>query len=245
MRNTLLAILLLFSACAAPAPTPTAPSPQPAADTLPPRDLHWVRTSAEYRALFVQTYRAATDRLREHASGRPAGTWAVILDGDETVLDNSEYQRRLFQRGARFDINTWNDWVREMAADSLPGAAGFIRTARELGGRVIMVTNRDEIVCEPTRANLRRLGLHFDAVLCQQPGESGKNGRFRAVTTGQTPAGLPPLDVLIYVGDNIQDFPDATQQLRTAPPSQLDNFGQRWFLLPNPMYGSWERNRMR
>lgn len=239
MRRFLFVILLGAGACA---PRVIATPPQAGADATPPRDLHWVRTAAEYRALFIQTYRYATDRLYQEAAARPAGGWAVILDGDETVLDNSEYQRRLFQRGERFDIDTWNAWVREAAADSLPGAAAFIRSARELGGRVIMVTNREEVVCDATRDNLRRLGMHFDAVLCQQPGERGKNGRLQAVPAGTTSAGLPPLAVIMYIGDNIQDFPDATQDLRTAPPAQLDRIGRSWFILPNPMYGSWERN---
>jgi 5'-nucleotidase (lipoprotein e(P4) family) len=179
--------------------------------------------------------------VRELAADRPRGSWAVILDADETVLDNSEYQRRIALRGERFDVNTWNDWVREEAADSLPGAAGFIRTVREVGGRVAIVTNRDDVVCDPTRRNLEALGITVDVVLCQAPDASAKSGRFQAVRDGTTGTTLPPLDVLMYVGDNIQDFPDRTQQIRTDLGAYAE-FGRSWFLLPNPMYGSWERN---
>ncbi|HEX6306536.1 MAG TPA: HAD family acid phosphatase [Longimicrobiales bacterium] len=237
VRLSTLAGCAILSACAT-APSPAATT---AAAAQPPA-IHWVRSSAEHRGIFIQTYRLATERMRELAAGRPAGTWAVILDADETVLDNSEYQRRLVARGARFETGTWNAWVREEAADSLPGAAGFIRTARELGGRVAIVTNRDEDVCDPTRRNLARLGIIVDVVLCQAPGESGKNGRFEAVRGGTTGSGLPPLDVLVFIGDNIQDFPGQSQQLRGAPPAVFADFGRTWFLLPNPMYGSWERN---
>lgn len=226
--------LLLVTACATAAPTP------PAATTLP-NDIRWAGSSAEYRAIFIQTYRLATERVRELAAGRERGTWAVILDADETVLDNWEYQRRLAETGSRFAANTWNAWVREIAADSLPGAAGFIRTVRELGGRVAIVTNRDNVVCDETRRNFEKLGIRVDAVLCQAPGERGKDGRFEAVRAGTTGTGLPPLDVVAFVGDNIQDFPSQTQQLRNAPPAAFDNFGRIWFVLPNPMYGSWER----
>lgn len=226
----------LLAACASAPVATTAPAAARA------NDVHWVRTAAEHRGIFFQTYRTAADRLRELVAGRQPGSWAVILDADETVLDNSEYQRRLVEQGTRFDVNTWNDWVREGAADSLPGAAGFIRTVRDLGGRVAIVTNRDQIVCDETRRNLRELAITVDVVLCQAPGEEGKNGRFRAVREGTTGASLPPLDVLMFLGDNIQDFPDQTQQIRTAHPSAYDNFGRTWFLLPNPMYGSWERN---
>ncbi|HEX2167782.1 MAG TPA: HAD family acid phosphatase [Longimicrobiales bacterium] len=231
---------LLMSACAS-APTQTA-ADAPAAEARAPNEVHWVRTAAEHRAIFLQTYRTATDRLRDFAEGRQPGTWAVILDADETVLDNSEYQRRLAVRGESFDPETWNDWVREGVADSLPGAAGFIRTVRELGGRVAIVTNRDQVVCPETRTNLQQLSMRVDAVLCQSPGESGKDGRFRAVREGTTGTTLPPLDVLMHVGDNIQDFPGLTQHIRNASPAAFDNFGRTWFLLPNPMYGSWEDN---
>jgi len=164
--------LLLVTACATAAPTP------PAATTLP-NDIRWAGSSAEYRAIFIQTYRLATERVRELAAGRERGTWAVILDADETVLDNWEYQRRLAETGSRFATNTWNAWVREIAADSLPGAAGFIRTVRELGGRVAIVTNRDNVVCDETRRNFEKLGIRVDAVLCQAPGERGKGWPLR------------------------------------------------------------------
>ena len=226
----------LLAACA------SAPAAPPAPTVGRANDVHWVRTAAEHRGIFLQTYRAAGDRVRELAPARQRGEWAVILDADETVLDNSEYQRRLVEQGARFDVNTWNDWVREGVADSLPGAAAFIRTVRDLGGRVAIVTNRDDVVCDDTRRNLQQLAITVDIVLCQAPGESGKGGRFRAVREGTTGTSLPPLEVVMYIGDNIQDFPEQTQQIRAGSPAAYDNFGRTWFLLPNPMYGSWERN---
>lgn len=235
-RIVLACVAVLLAGCAS-VPAATAPSPAAARAN----DVHWARTAAEHRGIFVQTYRTATDRVRDIAADRTRGSWAVVLDADETVLDNSEYQRRLVERGARFDPETWNEWVREGAADSLPGAAAFIRTVRELGGRVAIVTNRDDIVCDETRSNLRQLAIIVDIVLCQAAGESGKNGRFRAVREGTTGADLPPLDVVMFIGDNIQDFPGQTQQIRTSPDA-YENFGRTWFLLPNPMYGSWERN---
>lgn len=237
--SRLILLTVLAGACAT-APAPSA-VPRAADVRTQPNDVHWVRTAAEHRAIFIQTFRHATERIRELAADRQRGSWAVILDADETVLDNSEYQRRLAERGGSFDLETWNAWVREAAADTLPGAAGFIRTVRELGGRVAIVTNRDDIVCDPTRRNLRDLGVTVDVVLCQTAGESGKDGRFRAVAEGTTAANLPRLDVIAFVGDNIQDFPSTTQQIRDAAPSAFDRFGRDWFILPNPMYGSWER----
>ncbi|MGH7446532.1 MAG: HAD family acid phosphatase [Longimicrobiales bacterium] len=234
-----LAATLVLASCAS-APITTGTS-----EAAPKNDVHWVRTAAEHRGIFLQTYRTAADRVRELAADRQRGTWAVILDADETVLDNSEYQRRIAARGERFDVTTWNAWVRETAADSLPGAAHFIRTVRDLGGRAVIVTNRDAEVCDETRRNFQQLAIEVDLVLCQAPGEVAKNGRFRAVQEGTTGSSLPPLHVVMYVGDNVQDFPEQTQQIRSAAPGAFDNFGRIWFLLPNPMYGSWERNTPR
>ena len=165
----------------------------------------------------------------------------MILDADETVLDNSEYQVRRARRGLGFTSESWADWVREEAASALPGAVAFVNRVRQLGGRVAIVTNRNDDVCEPTRRNLEAAGLEVDVVLCQQRDE-GKEGRFRVVAAGETSAGLPPLEVLAWVGDNIEDFPGGSQQLRDADPEDLVDFGVRFFVLPNPMYGSWEEN---
>lgn len=235
-----LIVLAVFAGACATAPAPSA-APDPTAVRTQPNEVHWVRSAAEHRAIFIQTFGYATERIRVLAAGRQRGSWAVILDADETILDNSEYQRRLAEHGGSFDLETWNAWVREEAADTLPGAAGFIRTVRELGGRVAIVTNRDDVVCDATRRNLRDLGVTVDVVLCQTAGESGKSGRFRAVAEGTTGVDLPRLDVIAYVGDNIQDFPATTQQIRDAGPSAFGRFGHDWFVLPNPMYGSWER----
>src|SRR5215211_6898345 len=85
------ALVIALGACRPPAATVT---PTPAAPRRVPNEIRWVRTSAEYQALARQAYRAAGERLPELARGAPGGAWAVVLDADETVLDNSAYQRR-------------------------------------------------------------------------------------------------------------------------------------------------------
>jgi len=234
-------LIVALSACA-PAAAPTA-SPQPRAEPAAarvPLELHWYRNSAEQRAVFLQTYRWAAERLRESARG-VQGDWGVIMDADETVLDNSAYQLRQARIGAAFDPESWNGWVRERGATALPGAVDFVSTVRALGGRVVIVTNRDQVVCDDTRANLVSVGITADAVLCK--GEtSDKNPRFRAVEAGNAAPGVPAMRVLMWVGDNIQDFPALSQELRRGPDSGFDAFGRSFVVLPNPMYGSWERN---
>jgi 5'-nucleotidase (lipoprotein e(P4) family) len=214
------------------------------ADTIP-ASVQWFRASAERRAISVQTYRLATAVLERRAAGLAAGTWGVILDADETVLDNSPYQQELGRRRATFDAKTWNDWVMRGAAAPLAGAPGFVRRVRELGGRVVIVTNREQPQCDATRENLQRVGLAVDAVLCRtDSSNSFKDARFEAVASGAAPSTLPPLRVVMWVGDNIQDFPRLRQDLRTASDGAFAEFGDRFIVLPNPMYGSWERNAL-
>ena len=228
-------------ACTPPATTSVASSPAPATQALPTA-IAWSRASAEHRALFLQVYRAAEAELERRAPASPRGTWAVVLDADETVLDNSVYQQERARLDSGYTTQSWNAWVRRVAATALPGAVAFTRKVHALGGRVAIVTNRAEEVCAETRDNLRRVDVEADMVLCVPPGVSDKNIRFRAIESGTAAASVPGLRILMYVGDNIQDFPNLTQDLRLGGDGGFDGFGRTYFLLPNPMYGSWERN---
>ena len=211
----------------------------------PPQALQWTRTSAEHRAVLLQSYHGAEMRLRELAAPLSAGSWAVILDADETVLDNSLYFERQAEQGLLdFGRDSWIAYVKEAVSPALPGAAEFTRLVHDLGGRVVIVTNRADNLCADTRRNLQNAGIPADVVLCRPPGVDDKNPRFEAVEKGAVD-GLPPLHVLMWVGDNIQDFPGLTQAAaRGAPVSAFDEFGRSWWILPNPIYGSWQANPM-
>jgi 5'-nucleotidase (lipoprotein e(P4) family) len=224
----------------APRPVP-ATAPTPALSAAYPTELRWVRTSAEYRALTLQTYRAAGSQLVSASRGLARGSWAVIFDLDETLIDNSEYQKRIGAAHQRYADSTWARWVMEGAATALPGAVELTRKIHALGGLVAVVTNHAESLCAVTRKHLVTVGIQADLVLCQPPGVSDKNPRFRQVESGTAVPGIPPLKVLEWLGDNIQDFPMLTQRARNDP-AGLAEFGSRYFVLPNPMYGSWEKN---
>jgi len=252
----ILPALLLIAACApaseAPTPMPAetaAPAPMaetPSAENAAQRHLEvlWFRTAAEYRALTLQTYRMAWAAVQEHAADLEPGSWAVILDADETVLDNSEFERRIAETGVSFEEHMWDSWVMEEAAGLIPGAAWFIGRVQALGGRVAIVTNRDQRLCPATRRNLDALGIHPAALLCEtDTGE--KEPRFRMVQEGTAVDSLPSLQVVAWIGDNIRDFPGLTQAIRTGPVEAYEWFGVRYFALPNPMYGSWMGNDWR
>ena len=246
----------LAAAChsVAPAPAPVAPpqaapppaaavmsqpSPAPAAAHLPGA-LRWVRDSAEHRALFLQVYRQATERVEREAAVRRACAWAVVLYADETVLDNSPYEVERAEAGKPFTPASWRRWTQRRAAQPLPGAAAFLARVHALGGTIAIVTNRAESACPDTEANFRADGLPFDVMLCQPAGSSGdKTPRFAAVADGTTPAGLPPLAIVAFLGDNILDFPHLSQAMAGQQDSSFAGFGREFFVLPNPMYGSW------
>ncbi len=218
------------------------PSPASGLRELP-LSVRWVRRSAEHRATFLQAYRTAEERVRAAAASRGGSPWGVILDADETILDNSDYQKSRAELGLGYTQESWTAWVRRQAADTLPGAAGFIRGVHELGGRVVVVTNRWDYECGDTRANLDSLGVPVDLVLCRPSSSpSDKNPRFRSVEDGTADASLPAMNVVLWVGDNIQDFPGLTQESGAGAGAALSDFGTRFIVLPNPMYGSWERN---
>jgi 5'-nucleotidase (lipoprotein e(P4) family) len=222
---------------------PAASAAPPAADAPLPGAIRWMQGSAEYTAAALQTYRIARVHVETAAQGRAPGSWAVVLDADDTVINNLQYQIGLFRDGATHSADRFTAFVREQVSTPVPGAAGFLTRIREMGGRIAIVTNRMARECDDTAAMLRQLALAHDAVLCRPEGEGSsadKNPRFRAVADGRTPASGAPVEVLAFLGDNIHDFPGGSQAWRAQGETAFANFGVRWFVLPNPMYGSWQ-----
>lgn len=203
--------------------------------------LEWYRRSAERRALAAQAYRIATEKLEAKAAGL-SGAWGVVLDIDETTLNNSTYQQERMDLGLGYSPASWTAWVNRKAATPLDGTVDFTKRVKALGGKVVFVSNRTQATeCAATADNLDANGIPHDAMLCKT-GTSDKNPRFAALTTGTAPSTLPPLKIVMFVGDNIMDFPALTQDIRKGPASGFAKFGDELILLPNSMYGSWEKN---
>ena len=275
MRVSLLAAglaasLLTLSACkrtepAAPPADAAAPA-APVADATPTgahdnlNAVAWVQTSVEYRAITTQTFRAAADHLDvalkeknwdalvpdERGNAATGLKPAVVMDVDETVLDNSPYQARLIRDGKEYDEISWDQWVAEKKAKPLPGVVDFAKAAAEKGVTILYISNRAVHLKEATLANLREAGLPVadDSVFlglgtvlegCEQNG-SEKNCRRRLA--GQK------YRVLMQFGDQIGDFVQVEANTREGRQALFDEyddwFGERWWMLPNPTYGSWE-----
>lgn len=235
-----------------------APSGPPANDNL--NAVAWTQTAIEHDLIYLQTYRDAqsrllaalkdkswdalpkTDRVRPARDLKPA----VILDVDETVLDNSPYQARLIRSGGEFNEAGWAAWCRSEQARALPGAVAFTQFAAEHGIKVIYISNRAKGLNTVTIANLRKvglpvtgpedlLGLGTKVKGCAQIG-SEKGCRRQLVSRHYR--------VLMQLGDQLGDFVTVlanTPQAREKAMAPYRSWiGTRWFVLPNPTYGAWE-----
>lgn len=258
-----LALALVLGGChSLPHAAPTAPA---AASAYPPphdnlNATAWLQASVEADMAHRQTWRAAeallavaladpawdaltpADRIAPLAGLPPA----VVVDVDETVLDNSPYQVRLIRDDALFNDATWNAWVDEAGATGVAGAPEFARAAAARGITMIYLTNREHGKSAVTRRNLEALGFppaaeaHFLGLGRETPGctPKGSDKGCRRQWVAQR------YRVLMQFGDQLGDFLSITGNTPAARAAQLVPFdawvGQRWFMLANPSYGSWE-----
>ena len=214
-----------------------------------PSSVRWVSESVEYAAICQQTYRSAWPVVRQ-AAAQQTGDWAVVLDVDETVLNNVQYEIELAQQGEHYTPETWAAWVRRREAPPVPGGRAFLDSVRSLGERahVVFITNRDATLENDTIENLRAYGLwqDGDVILCRKEKADTKVIRRREVETGTGRcAGFGPRTIIALFGDQLADL--MAVQVIAAPDSmrqhylQQPGWGQRYFVLPNPMYGYWQR----
>lgn len=195
--------------------------------------LKWYRRSAERRVLSTQAYRNATEKLDEKVAGI-SGDWGVVLDIDETTLNNSQYQQERMDLGLGYSPASWTDWVNRKAATPIDGVVEFTQRVKQLGGKVVFVSNRLAATeCPQTAGNLDAAGIPHDGMFCKTD-TSDKNGRFATVAS--------QMQIVEFVGDNILDFPALSQEIRKGSASAFDKFGEDYFLIANSMYGSWEKN---
>jgi len=198
-----------------------------------PNDVRWVRQSAEHRTLCEQLFRQATVAiLRQVKMEKGSKNLAVVVDLDETVLDNSLYQVERWKAGLSFTQDSWSDWVNRKEAGLVPGARAFLSAVRKKGVRVVFLSNRMNHNLEPTRVNLQALGVldPKDLFLLRLDKNDLKEVRRKEVTDGTgRMKKVGPLHVIGYLGDQMGDFPSDVSK----------EFGRINFLLPNPMYGKW------
>jgi 5'-nucleotidase (lipoprotein e(P4) family) len=204
--------------------------------------LLWTQTSGEMRALAYQAFnfaRTILDRdLRLNRRSRMKR--AVIVDVDETVLDNSRFQAALLKNRQRYDAREWTRWVNRAEASAVPGAIEFLRYATSKGVRVFYVTNRNQAEKDGTATNLKRLGFPGvnDQTLLVKTDGSSKEPRRNLIGSRYR--------IVLLMGDNLNDFSEVFEKSRTvaarlaAVERNKEQFGTRFIVLPNVMYGDWE-----
>jgi len=215
----------------------------------------WMQRSVEYKAGTMAAYKLATLMLDaaladkdwtaaleqgENYQDKPP---AVILDVDETVLDNSDYQAWMVRTGNGFRSKTWGAFVNTVGSRPIPGSLEFTKYAAAKGVKVFYVSNRNADLEEATRVNLAKYGYPVasdtDVVLLRKERSNwgSKKGNRRALVAED-------YRILLLLGDNFGDFVDGYKQ---SPEERLklmaahqDKWGNQWIMFPNPTYGSWE-----
>jgi acid phosphatase len=217
----------------------------------------WTQTAAEHDLLYRQAFVLAAEHVK---NGLDDPSWtampleqtgdyqslppAVVFDADETIIDNGEYEAELIKEKKSYDGKLFDDvWIPLAAAKATPGALEFMRWLKEKGVEPIVITNRNDPPSKaPTLKNLLDLGFPLKAdgstVLLREKKEWYEKAARRAVVAKS-------YRVLLLLGDDLGDFvtiTDADLAKRRALADRFkDYWGVKWIVLPNPMYGSWER----
>ncbi|MGH7587949.1 MAG: 5'-nucleotidase, lipoprotein e(P4) family [Gemmatimonadota bacterium] len=215
----------------------------------------WVRTAPEYDAVAREAYRLAMDRLPEAlehpfwtAAIEQTGGYqellpAVIVDVDETILDNSPFQARMIHEGEEFDPEAWAAWVEEASARPVPGALEFARAAERHGVEIFYVTNRDQPLEAATRRNLEAAGFPLGPAGQDRVLTRGERREWTSDKSSRRAAVARRYRILLLIGDDLNDFLSARlspTQRDSLAARYDDRWGRQWIMLPNPLYGSWE-----
>ncbi|MGD8427137.1 MAG: HAD family acid phosphatase [Balneolaceae bacterium] len=216
----------------------------------------WTQNSAEYEALTTSVYQTALSNLglaledsywtaypeQKNQTLRKLPP-AIVLDVDETVLDNSPFQARMIKQKSSFDPKQWDEWVLEAKAEAIPGALEFTRKAAAKGVAIFYVTNRKASVEDGTRKNLKKLGFPLsddgDRVLSkgEKPNWTSSKVDRRAYIGSK-------YRILMFFGDDLNDFISAKgipeEKRHVLIQENKNKWGRQWYVLPNPVYGSWQ-----
>ena len=204
--------------------------------------LLWMRTSAEYRALAYQGYNVAMNAVKMAVTdpSHQRKPLAIVLDADETVVDNTKLMGESIVNGnGRFDAPWWRQAVHQGKSQAMPGAVEFLNKVHKQGVEIFYVSNRYAPVnLDVTIQNFKELGfpsVDKDHVLLFEK-DSDKQPRFDMIAKKYY--------VVVYMGDNTGDFPIGTKGKTLAERNAIidahkEDFGTTFVVFPNPAYGSW------
>jgi 5'-nucleotidase (lipoprotein e(P4) family) len=201
----------------------------------------WMQKSAEYRALCYQSFNLAKmmldQRLKKFVSKKKK--LAIIVDCDETVIDNSAYEAFLVGNDFGYSSKTWTPWMQAAQAIAVPGAKEFLNYAKSKKVEVFYITNRKMVGYEGTKKNLEELGFPYvdEKHLLLRTDTSNKQPRRDIVEKDY--------EVVLLMGDNLNDFltvfaGKSIEERFKETDKMKDDWGTKFVVLPNPTYGEWE-----
>ncbi len=204
----------------------------------------WHQTSAEYRAIVYQTFNLAKMVLDMELIKPTSRKKAIVLDLDETLLDNSPYEAFVVEQSTSYP-HGWFQWIDAAQAKAIPGAVDFLNYADSKGVAIFYLSNRkikkDRRIpgMRNTLRNMKALGFPqaVESHMYLRDKESGKESRREAIGKSHS--------IIMLFGDNLNDHAAVFEHLniadRKAAVDKLRRqFGRRFFVLPNAMYGEWE-----
>ena len=198
-----------------------------------PNDIRWVANSKEYKAICHQTYNLASSNLDELLKKfRKNKQLAIVMDLDETVLDNSQYQVEINSKNESFNMKSWASWVLREEAKLVPGVKKFIKKVRKNKIQLIFISNRMDERLQATKNNMKKLDVFSknDIYLLRKNKEDKKGIRRKEIYQSKGRMKKHKnFKVIQYFGDAMGDFPEL----------EYTKFGVNQFILPNPMYGKW------
>ncbi len=216
----------------------------------------WQQTSAEYEALCHQAFNAAAYRLAiisnsgldviDQETGAaivdqssPNKKMAIVMDLDETVLDNSPYNGWLIENNKTYNAESWTEWCNLAKAELVPGALEFIEKSKNQGIKIMYISNRSVDDLEATISNLQNSGITVDRSDVLLKTENSEKIKRREQVMGS-------YNIVMLIGDNLADFTDAFDQKLSINERKVliekyrNDFGKKFIVLPNVMYGDWE-----
>lgn len=197
------------------------------------------QTAAEYRALCYQAFNVAKYQLDQNLKIMALQKQqAIVLDIDETVLDNSPHEAKCILNNA-FYPTYWEEWMNASSAKPIPGVMDFLKYAKSKGIEIYYITNRKEKYRDQTLKNLKMLGFPNaeNQYLMLKTDDSSKKGRRDLVSESNK--------IILLIGDNLNDFSEIFEKKSVSERFKLtddmkEEFGRHFIVLPNAMYGEWE-----
>ena len=199
----------------------------------------WYQRSSEMKAIYYQCFNWAKIRIDSEVAKNDSKKLAVVVDIDETMLDNSPFETNCIQTGKGYSKETWSEWTSQINAKPLPGAVEFSKYAESNHVEIFYISNRGVAEFDVTLKNLQKENFAFadSSHLLLKTNTSSKKSRRNLIKENY--------EIILLIGDNMGDFSEIFEDRSDNFGFNLieenkEFFGERFIVLPNPMYGGWE-----